>query len=718
MSMEFRNFISKFDCVKETPLGSGQYLCRCPAHKDRKASLSIKDLTADSDKILLHCQAGCQTDSILASVGLSMKDIQPGKAKPERPQPWQRDLVAEYRYCDADGKYLFSKLRYERKGKQGKEIRYGKIVEGKYTPGKGGASAVLYRLPELLRAIKAGKKVYIVEGEKDCETLRDHGFTATTAGGVGDWKQSYADCFRGASEVVILADRDDPGRDLAKRISHDLRKVVFQHRIVVPSGSNHGDVSDYLTDEGGTVEDLLSMISSSELIPARWVTKSRGGTSVNPDLLAAEILQRNHIFIARNPGTNSDIVHWYKCGVYRPVSDAEIGTIVRSWLPVGRANPDTIGKVVRMLKYSAPIRDFDEINGYEDFINLKNGLLRVEDWEILPHDPELTTTVQLNCEFRAGVTAPRWIQFIESLCMDPEAERADQQMVDVIQEVCGFLLSQIWGFRVKKAIIFFAPIGNTGRSVLFSVLATILGKDSIANICFQDLGASRWATGRAFGKRCLLVGDEGGSEVQSSQVFKQMTGGDIVSAELKGLQGFDYQFRGVIVAACNNMPYFSDDKGNHLAERLLLLHCRNPIPEESRDLHLLDDLKQELDGIFMWCMIGLRRFLENGMRFSRCDSSDALMQEYRARHDSCFAYLSDRMQITGKRSDSVRKTELEDDYTQFCDQNERRPLTKDNLKARLASLGITLAIRDGYRCYTGVKFKDFVPPNPEDPEEF
>ena len=68
----------------------------------------------------------------------------------------------------------------------------------------------MYRLPELVKAVKDGYPVYIVEGEKDVETLRELGYTATTAGSANDWKKEYAAYFTGA-RVVILPDNDKPG---------------------------------------------------------------------------------------------------------------------------------------------------------------------------------------------------------------------------------------------------------------------------------------------------------------------------------------------------------------------------------------------------------------------------------------------------------------------------------------------------------------------------
>lgn len=704
MAVEIKTFLSAFEGVKQT--GDRQFICKCPAHDDKKASLSIT-YDPNVDKIALHCHAGCNTEDILSRVGYSMKDLMPTEEEPQKPlQRWQYNLKAEYRYHDAAGNYLYSKLRYEGEGIEGKRISYARIINGEYQKGKGDAKSSLYNLPELLKAIKNGRRVYYVEGEKDVETLRKNGMIATTAGGTGDWKSEYADCFIGASDVVIIADRDEAGKNLVDKVSKDIRGIVYKHKIITPSGRNHGDVTDYLTDEGGSIDELFKIINDAEVIYASWIG-SNG--KINPDLLAAEFMKRNDLFVARNPGTRSDIIFLYRHGVYCKMSEIELAGEIRKWIPLGCAVPETISKVVKMILFADKVKTYEELDADERYINLRNGLLDIYTGELRPHTPELISTLQLDCSFNTKAKAPQWEKFVESLCYDPDAEAVDTEMLTVLQEVTGFLLSPIYGYRIKMAIMLFSALGNTGKSVYLSVISRMLGKDSTANVDFESLGSSRWATGRAFGKRLVAIGDEGGENINSSKIFKQMTGGDLVPAEFKGLQGFDYVFRGVICAACNLLPFFNDDKGDHVAERFLMLNCRNTIPQSERDLMLVNKLLEEREGIFLWAMAGLQRFLDNDMHFSHCQSADDLKSEYRAKHDTMYAFLhcGEFVEVTGNKQDFVKKTVLEDFYEMYCFNNDiPNPLKRKNIKPRLASMGIVVKNHSNVEVYSGVKARD------------
>ena len=75
--MTFDEFISHLDGVK----GSGnQRYARCPAHEDKRQSLSVS--VADDGKILLNCHAGCTAKDITEAMGLSIKDLFIDKSVP------------------------------------------------------------------------------------------------------------------------------------------------------------------------------------------------------------------------------------------------------------------------------------------------------------------------------------------------------------------------------------------------------------------------------------------------------------------------------------------------------------------------------------------------------------------------------------------------------------------------------------------------------------
>src|SRR5690606_471494 len=134
----------------------------------------------------------------------------------------------------------------------------------------GDVRRVLYRLPDVVRAVREGRTVYVVEGEKDADRLASMGLCATTApGGAGKWRDEYTEPLRGA-RVVVLPDNDEPGRAHAEMVARALRAVSADVRVVhLPDLPEKGDVSDWL-DAGGTAEELDTL--------ARQAGPADGGT--------------------------------------------------------------------------------------------------------------------------------------------------------------------------------------------------------------------------------------------------------------------------------------------------------------------------------------------------------------------------------------------------------------------------------------------------------
>src|SRR5262249_7462098 len=134
-------------------------------------------------KVLLNCGRGCTFDAIVGALGLSASDLFPkdevttNGARPPR-------IVATYDYTDEAGCLLYQVVRHEPKDFRQRR-RDGKAG---WAWNLNGVSRVLYRLPEVLNADPAAT-IWIVEGEKDVETLRAEGLVATTnPQGAGKWR--------------------------------------------------------------------------------------------------------------------------------------------------------------------------------------------------------------------------------------------------------------------------------------------------------------------------------------------------------------------------------------------------------------------------------------------------------------------------------------------------------------------------------------------------
>jgi 5S rRNA maturation endonuclease (ribonuclease M5) len=224
-------------------LGQARAQAQCPAHDDRKPSLSITE-QADG-RVLVHCHAGCEIEDVLAAIGLEKSDLFAYNDN------GHRDEEQVYRYLDESSKPLFEVVRFP--GKRFAQRR----PDG--TWGLNGARRVLYRLPKVREAAARGDKIYAVEGEKDVHALERIGVVATTnPGGAGKWRKEYSEMLRGAA-VTVVADRDEPGRIHAHEVAESLQGIAAEVEVVEPAEGK--DISDHLA--AGKVLDELQILSAT-----------------------------------------------------------------------------------------------------------------------------------------------------------------------------------------------------------------------------------------------------------------------------------------------------------------------------------------------------------------------------------------------------------------------------------------------------------------------
>lgn len=223
----------------------------CPAHDDQRPSLSIG--RGAEGRVLVTCMAGCSLEDVLAALGLSVSDLFDGDPTPPAASLRSRpEIAATYDYANEAGQLVLQVVRLR-----------PKTFRQRRPDGQGGWEwrgldrPPLYRLPELLRGVDEGRLVWVVEGEKDADTLAAlPGIVVTTnPGGAGKWRPWHTAALVGA-DVRIVADRDAAGKSHAEAVVAALLPVAHSIEVVVARYGN--DAADHLA-AGGRSWDFLAI---------------------------------------------------------------------------------------------------------------------------------------------------------------------------------------------------------------------------------------------------------------------------------------------------------------------------------------------------------------------------------------------------------------------------------------------------------------------------
>jgi len=204
--------------------------------------------------VLIKCHANCPTDAVLDALGLTMADLAPPDPGTEDDWTPAGPAVATYTYTDEDGRLLFGVCRTA--GKQFRQWRPDASKRSGRSWSLNGVRRVPYRLPQVRAAAAAGEVVYVVEGEKDVHAVEATGAVATcNAGGAGKWRPEHAEHLAGA-HVVVVADRDAPGRAHAAQVAASLHGIAATVRVVEAAAGK--DVADHLS-AGHTLDQLIGV---------------------------------------------------------------------------------------------------------------------------------------------------------------------------------------------------------------------------------------------------------------------------------------------------------------------------------------------------------------------------------------------------------------------------------------------------------------------------
>jgi hypothetical protein len=266
---------------------------KCPAHEDRSPSLKLDQ--GDDGRALIYCHAGCTLEALTAAMALDPSDL--FEAEPA-PIP-ERVVIERYDYVDEDGTLLFQVERMRPKAFRQRRPN----GHGGWEYSLGDVRRVLYRLPKVIEAVKAGEIICVVEGERDVHTLEGKGKVATTCpGGAGKWRDQYSETLRGA-KVAIIQDADPldpktgkrPGQDHALQVRAALDGVAAAVKVFQPAVGK--DVTDHV--KGGLpLSELVDVTDGEPARPKMEVLSARAMMELpDPDqegYLLGPLIYRGH----------------------------------------------------------------------------------------------------------------------------------------------------------------------------------------------------------------------------------------------------------------------------------------------------------------------------------------------------------------------------------------------------------------------------------------
>jgi P4 family phage/plasmid primase-like protien len=324
-----------------------------------------------------------------------------------------------------------------------------------------------------------------------------------------------------------------------------------------------------------------------------------------------------------------------------------------------------------------------------EILNFDNGLYHWPSGTMLPHDPGVPTTVQLGCSWDPEATCPRFDRFLTEV-VEPDA-------VGLMWELVAYLM--LPGNPFHRMVMLIGS-GRNGKTVFENVVRALLGPGNTSQVSLHMLAENRFAPAELHGKIANLGGEVDGSDLRRTNELKALTGDNLVMAERKNRDPFEFTSWAVPMFSANELPGVNDASEGFFSRWLPIVFPYSFIGRE--DPRLTEALLAELPGIAARAVPLIRPLLERD-RFTHSPALDRANARLQSRMNQFYRFAQD--QLVFEQEARISRADLRDAYRMWAMSEEVRHRDAQRLYDWVRSQGAEDVMIRGNRLFHGVRLR-------------
>lgn len=471
---------------------------------------------------------------------------------------------------------------------------------------------------------------------------------------------------RSEADFRVVCDMIDHG------YSDDEIKAVFSQ---FPIGDKYRERGDPY---------LICTIANGRAKIQKESEESDPSDKVNSVKIAKQILQEHRLINC------VDDFYEYADGYYRLTHEK----VVRKWaanLLGSKAGMNKIKDILYYLESQVHV-DAEAINDAR-YLNLKNGLFEIDNHGLLQHNPDVHSTIRLDVNYDPNAKCEVWLRTLN------EIFEGNKSKIDLLQEFCGLCLTK--EVKYEKALMLVGE-GANGKSTILYILERLLGLKNCSAVPLEKFDNSHYLAS-LFNKLVNICSETNAKSGVYDSSFKKIISGDTVQADYKFKNPFLFKPYCKLIFAVNALPWV-EDKSDAYFRRLLILRFNKEFKEAEQNKNLKYELVNEIDGIFLWCLDGLKRLRSRGY-FGLCEEMKNEIGEYRKENNSVLQFVGEICKLDPTLK--VGKDELYQVYKIWCGENTYSALGKIKFGKELVrhyKLNKNDRVSGGDRVWNGIGF--------------
>ena len=307
----------------------------------------------------------------------------------------------------------------------------------------------------------------------------------------------------------------------------------------------------------------------------------------------------------------------------------------------------------------------------------ENGLLDLENGNFRKKfDPDEYHIARLPVTYDKKAKCPNFLKFLDEVVATPDDKEA-------IIEIIGYTLFKVYVYEI---IALFVGEGANGKSILLSVIKQFVGSENVSSVTPQQLERSRFSSAQLFGKLACVAGDIPSEPLKYTGILKMLTGGDLIHAEHKNRDPFDFLNHAKLIFSANQVPE-SWDLSTAFYRRFRIIDFPNEFTPNDKNFIPRDQLlelltsEKERSGILNIALKGLKRLRSQGQLTGEKTIYEKTM-DFIQRSDSAL-YFFKRFITRNHLAADMPKAWFYSLYAKFCDAIDKTPVADSTFAKKI-----------------------------------
>ena len=306
------------------------------------------------------------------------------------------------------------------------------------------------------------------------------------------------------------------------------------------------------------------------------------------------------------------------------------------------------------------------------YICVQNGVLDIFEKKLIPFTPKLKFFNKLPIIFDSSKTCETTMKHFQTILR--------HEHLSVMQELYGYFLYR--DYKFENAFLFYGDGGN-GKSKTIEQIKAFIGIDNTCNLSLGNIQKQPFLTCQLHKKLANLGAELGQADIKETDLFKDLTGHDLLTANRKFKEPISFTSYAKMVFAVNKLPHIDDNTDGFWRRWIpigfnVCFLSQNRFDKLKTDGKLLPKYRvadtdmttklttpDELSGVLNWALDGLNRLLKND-DFSFDKDYNEVRDEMRRRESSAIAFKQDCLERTNDPEVFVKDDEMFAVYIDYC----------------------------------------------------